>query len=127
MKIKFGSSGDFKNILSWLDKTKSSDAHAMLTKIADEGRVALQAATPIGQTGRTASGWEARVERTPNGAELSYVNNAHIEAGVNVAKILQLGHGTGTGGYVPPINYIPPAMDGIMTKVSDIVEKEIIK
>ena len=128
MRVTFGSSGNFNNITKWLESVKTSDAlYAVINRIADEGTSDLKAATPIGRTGKTAAGWEAVIDRTKNGVELSYVNNAHVEDGINVAKIIQLGHGTGNGGYVAPINYIPPAMDRVMAKVSEAIEKEITK
>ena len=45
--------------------------------------------------------------------------------GVNIALILQTGHGTGSGGYVQGIDYINPAMKPILQKIADEAWKEV--
>ena len=45
--------------------------------------------------------------------------------GVNVAVILQYGHGTGTGGYVQGRDYINPAIQPIFDKIADEVWKVV--
>jgi hypothetical protein len=58
--------------------------------------------------------------------EIGWTNDAHPEASVNIAKLIELGHGTGTGGYVAPKPYIKKAMEPIW-KSTDGVAKELIK
>ena len=50
-------------------------------------------------------------------------SNTHVVSGVNIAVILQYGHGTGTGGYVQGRDYINPAMKPIF----DEIEQRVLK
>ena len=48
-----------------------------------------------------------------------------MNEGVNVAVILQYGHGTGTGGYVTGIDYINPALRPVFEAMADEAWKEV--
>lgn len=110
MKVKFEERGDFNTTLSWLNKQKSGkDYVPILRQIGDKGVAALEQATPT-RTGETARGWSYKLKKTGYGYDVIFVNNSHPETSANVAVLIQLGHGTGTGGYVPGIDYINPAL-----------------
>ena len=47
--------------------------------------------------------------------------------GVNIAIILQYGHGTGTGGYVAGRDYINPAIRPVFDNIADAVWKEVTR
>ena len=47
--------------------------------------------------------------------------------GVNIAIILQYGHGTNHGGYVQGRDYINPAIRPIFDKIADNAWKEVTK
>lgn len=126
MEVTFDSKGDFNNIQEWLDKVSKSSPSAALVKIAREGKESLHANTPR-DTGQTANGWEAVITSKKGDHEIAWVNNAHPEANVNVAVIIDQGHGTGTGGYVPPRPYIQRSMDGVFGDAAKIIEEELIK
>lgn len=125
MKISFESKGDFSNMERWLDKAVKTDMQSPLNQLASQGTKSLMSATPK-NTGETAAGWQADVVKRGDVSEIVWTNNAHPEAGVNLAKLIELGHGTGTGGYVPPKPYIKNAMSPVWSKVDSIV-KEWIK
>lgn len=63
--------------------------------------------TPV-DSGETAAAWGYEIVQTSGGYSIFWTNS-HINKGVNIAVILQYGHGTGTGGYVEGIDYINPA------------------
>ena len=48
-----------------------------------------------------------------------------MNKGVNIAIILQYGHGTGTGGWVQGRDYINPAIQPIFDKIADAAWKEV--
>lgn len=125
MRISFESKGDFSNMEKWLNKVANTDMRSPLNQLASQGTKSLMAATPK-DTGETASGWQADIVKMGAVTEIVWTNNAHPEAGVNLAKLIELGHGTGTGGYVPPRPYIKGAMSPVWSKVDGIV-KEWIK
>ena len=126
MKLTFEIKEEFDDILSWLKRVASSNPTNALKQIAGEGTRSLASHTPR-ETGETAAGWTAKITTKGNISEIDWTNNAHPEAGVNIAKIIELGHGTGTGGYVSPRPYIKQAMDPVFNKAGDAVVKEMIK
>lgn len=125
MNISFESKGDFNNIRSWLNDVTHRNPSTALSQIANEGTRNLKSNTPR-DTGATASGWKADIKTNGNVSEIAWTNNAHPESGVNIAKLIELGHGTGTGGYVPPKPYIKQAMEPVWKDVDKVV-KELIK
>lgn len=127
MRVDITTSGDFKNTISWLNETKNKVPTSTLNSIGREGVNALKAATPKGETGKTAAGWSYRITKNRSGAELAFINNSHPETQANVARLIQLGHGTGTGGYVPPIDYINPALRSQFNSAGDRIAKEMFR
>lgn len=126
MKISFESKGNFDNVTKWLNKAMTKKPSMTVAQVANEGERRLAASTPK-STGETAAGWKSIVTTKGDVTEIAWVNTAHPEAGVNVAKIIELGHGTGTGGYVPPNPYVKQAMDPVFKSAGDKVVKELIK
>lgn len=125
MKISFESKGDFNNATDWLKRVSSRNPSTVINQIASQGTNSLVANTPK-ETGETAAGWKDKVTVKGDVTEIEWYNTAHPEAQVNVAKLIDLGHGTGTGGYVPPKPYIKRAMEPVW-KNTDKVIRELIK
>lgn len=125
MKISFESKGDFDVVRSWLKRVTENKPTTALNQIAREGERSLANNTPR-DTGETAAGWKAEVVTKGNVTEISWKNTAHPEASVNVAKLIETGHGTGTGGYVAPKPYIKQAMAPVWGKTDNVV-RELIK
>lgn len=119
MRINFESKGGFNNVLKWMKDSSKIDMKK-IEKIAKDGVEHLADGTPK-ETGETSSGWRYDIEIEPNSVEVSWKNVAHPESNVNVAKLIELGHGTGTGGYVKPRPYIKRSMAPVWLKV----DKEI--
>lgn len=126
MKISFESKGGFEKITDWLKQASSYDPSIALNSIAKEGTRSLASKTPK-STGETAAGWTEKITTTGNITEIAWMNTAHPDAGVNIAKLIELGHGTGTGGYVPPQPYIKEAMNPVWDSIDSKVVKELIK
>ena len=126
MKISFESKGDFNVTRDWLKRVTNRNPSMVLNQIASEGVRNLSNNTPK-DTGETAAGWESDVKTNGDTTEISWKNTAHPESKVNVAKLIEVGHGTGTGGYVPPRPYIKDAMKPIWEEVDKKVVKELIK
>jgi len=104
-------------------KRRGWKIYQVLARYAQQGVAALASATPV-RSGATAASWGYEIES--NGDSYSIVfTNSHINKGVNIAIILQYGHGTGTGGYVQGIDYINPAIQPIFTKIADSAWKEV--
>ena len=126
MKISLESDGDFTATTKWLESITRVSSDSVLQKLGREGVIALSEATPVGTTGETAGSWKYSIERMSNGIELSFTNSAHPEASVSIAKIVDSGHGTRNGGYVPPRPYIRRAMENIFRTAGDKIVKEVL-
>ena len=127
MKVTIESTGDFNDTVKWLEESSRTIPSNTIRDIGQKGVESLSANTPVGETGETARGWYSEVEIKGNVAEVSFMNNAHPEAQVNMAKLIELGHGTGTGGYVPPQPYIKQSMDAVWNDAADKIAKEMMK
>lgn len=121
--VGFEVKGNMSKTQSYLNKLQSLSHNSIFDKYGQEGVIALSEATPK-NTGLTASSWYYKVEYTKDGAVISW-NNSNTNNGVNIAMILQYGHGTGTGGYVTGIDYINPAMEPVFTKILEDAWKEV--
>ena len=121
--ITVNSKGDFKNLEKMLRKSLGLRYRHVLEKYAKEGVSALAAATPK-DTGATASAWDYEIVESGETLSINWTNS-HINKGVNIALILQHGHGTGTGGYVQGIDYINPALRPIFDAMADAAWKEV--
>lgn len=95
-----------------------------LKKYGEKGVAALREATPK-DSGKTAESWSYEITQEP-GRTVIYWKNSHVENGVNIAVILQYGHGTRTGGFVEGIDYITPAIRPIFEEMADEVWKEVV-
>lgn len=123
MKITFRHRGDLSMTKKFLSNARSAMRFRNIDQYAQEGLAALQAATPI-DSGETADSWYYDIERTPGSVSIVY-RNSNIQNGVNIAIILQYGHGTGTGGYVEGRDYINPAIRPVFDRLADDAWKEV--
>ena len=75
-------------------------------------------------SGETANSWNYSISKSHWGWTVTWANS-HVHGGAKIAILIQYGHGTGTGGYVPPIDYVTPAIRPIFDRVADEVSKEV--
>lgn len=119
----FSSSGSTDKTMSFLQKMAAPVPALGLDALAQQGVNALAASTPV-DSGLTASSWSYEIETDGNRVSISWINTHRVN-GVNVAVILQYGHGTGTGGYVQGVDYINPAIKPIFDDIADNVWKQV--
>ena len=123
--INIRQKGDFKNLSSFLEKTKEKLNLGLLDKYGREGVAALEAATPK-DTGKTSESWYYKIERKNGSVSLTF-HNSNQNKGVPIAIILQYGHATRNGGYVEGVDYINPALRPIFDKIAEEAWKEVKK
>lgn len=123
--ITFNCKGNFSNTNKFLEKALMASKVDQLTKYGQQGVKALQEATPV-ESGMTANSWDFKIERKGNGASITWFNT-HVEDGVNIAVILQYGHGTRNGGWVEGRDYINPAMKPIFDAIAESAWKEVTR
>lgn len=123
--IKITSSGDFSRTFKFLNFMSNWKIDKILQKYGQQGVAALSAATPV-ESGTTANSWSYEIKTSGQSATI-YWSNSNVNKGVNIAVILQFGHGTGTGGYVQGRDYINPAMRPIFDKIAEEAWMEVVK
>lgn len=124
--IRVKQKGDFGNTTRYLQRVKKSAKVLDLAKFGVEGVNALKAATPV-DTGLTANSWYYKIEEDTKGIYKISFCNSNINKGVNIAIILQYGHGTRNGGWIEGRDYINPAIQPIFDKIVDSAWKEVTK
>lgn len=121
--IRIVHKGDFRRTKLFFRKSQEPAYLHQLEQLGKDGVQALAQATPV-QTGRTAASWEYRIIRNGTSFEVDWYNT-NIKDGVPIAVIIQTGHGTGTGGYVEGIDYIPDAIRPIIDDFVGGVWREV--
>lgn len=125
MRVRFEEHGDFENTTAWLKKQISNNSYTDILKQAGELGVSLLQTNTPKRSGITAQGWEYKIENQGSSQELIFVNNAHPELSVNLAVLIQVGHGTRNGGYVPPVDYIHPSMRPVYKMVGEAINRRL--
>lgn len=124
MTIGWTTSGDFKNLERFYRKMQSGNPYRDLERFATEGVQALRDATPR-DSGETAAGWYAVVTKERGNSYRIEWRNRHVVDGAVIAVLIQYGHGTGTGGYVQPVDYVNPAMKEVFDRIAEKVWREV--
>ena len=130
MSISFKHIGDLSKTYKFLNRITSRQYLRQLDAYGREGVEALSKATPV-DTGLTAASWTAaswryRINRG-NGTVSITFDNTNIQNGVNIAIILDYGHGTGRGYYVQGRHYISPAIQPVFDNIAEKCWEEIVK
>lgn len=107
-----------------LRKFSEMEISHILHVFGEKTVAALSAATPK-DTGKTSTSWAYKISNS-SGKNAIEIFNSNVNDGVNIAVIIQLGHGTGTGGYVAGVDYINPAIDQVFIEIIDTITKELL-
>lgn len=122
--ITFSHHGDFQKTDRLFHRVIERHYMHKLAKYGEKGVQVLAAATP-NESGKTAESWSYEIVESDGGLSI-YWRNSHVNKGVNIAIILQYGHGTRNGGYVEGKDYINPAIQPIFDAMADEAWKEVV-
>lgn len=122
--ITFEQSGDFDHLDSFLKNMSKSSIADILKQYGQAGVSALSSATPS-ETGKTAASWGYSIKQSGGNYTISWTNS-NTNGSVNIAILLQYGHGTGTGGYVQGRDYINPAIRPIFDEIAEGAWKAVV-
>ena len=127
--IRFKQKGDFSKLTNYLEKSLEKYNLGILNKYGKKGVELLAEATPK-RTGLTAASWKYEVENklfstlgssrlieNKEGVAKIIFSNTNIQNGVNIALILQYGHGTSRGGWVQGRDYINPVIQPLFDEL----------
>lgn len=123
MSVSVTSTGHFKDTLNFLDTFKRKSFSSIYEKYGELGVRALQDATPI-DSGKTATSWSYKIKEGKTSTTIEW-HNTNVNDGVVVAVLIQYGHATRNGGYVPGYDFINPAMKPILRSIADQLWKEV--
>lgn len=125
MGFKLTSKGDWNKTKNFLKKGQKINETVMevMKRYGDLGVTYLRDDTPK-RSGITASSWRYSIVRNGNKLYLNFLND-NVNKGVNIAIIIQYGHGTGWGGYVQGIDYINPALQPVFELLAESAWKEV--
>lgn len=121
--ISVSSPGSFDKTIKALETMKKGTPFKNLEPYGRQGVAALSSATPI-ESGETAQSWDFQTEAKPGRYAIDWLNTHEVE-GVNIAAILQYGHGTGGGGWVEGKDYVNPAIKPVMDAAVEKAWKEV--
>lgn len=117
--------GDFSKVTGYFERIKEVFKVGELDKYGRKGVEALSNATPV-RSGVTASSWSYDIENQNGRVVISFMNS-NVNKGVNIAIILQYGHGTRNGGWVQGRDYINPALRPIFDEMANEAWREVTK
>jgi hypothetical protein len=117
--------GDFSKAKKYLLKISKTSNSKLFDEIGRKGVSALSSATPV-DTGKTAASWSYEITKRKGRITISF-NNSNIVKHVNIAIILQYGHGTRNGGWVQGRDYINPALQPVFDEFAKEAWEEVTK
>ena len=126
MSITFRNKGNFEKTEKFLKKSFGRNYMDVLDHYGRIGVEELSKNTPR-DSGLTASSWSYSIEKGKDGSISVVWSNGNVNNHVNIAVILQYGHGTRNGGWVEGIDYINPALKSVFEELADSAWKEVTR
>lgn len=122
--IKVKVLGSFSKLEDFLNRSrKKTRMQNKATEIAEACIEELKKVTPK-DTGKTAESWDYEIKISGKKTSIIFVNN-NLQNGINVALLLEYGHGTSTGGWVEGQEYIDPVIQKNYLKAINTTWKEM--
>lgn len=121
--IKIKVKGNFDKVDSYFKKSRKISKFNNIQMIADNCLEALKRATPK-DTGLTAKSWNYEIIEEGNKKKIAF-NNTNIQNGVNIALLLEYGHGTPSGTWVEGKEFIAPTIQKALLDAIDQACKEM--
>lgn len=115
--------GNFQRLKSYLTVECDAKQKNVLNLEGVAGKAALMSATPV-RTGLTRASWHYTIVRTRKGYKLSWYNT-NESGGVPVVVLIEYGHGTPSGKYVPARPFVKQAIRPVMARFSSILRQEV--
>lgn len=116
MGVYFTHKGNFNKTEDYFKSLLNKDYLQILDKYGQMGVEALRDATPI-DTGLAASSWNYQI--TTEGGQVRLIwTNDDIEGGINVVILVDRGHATKSGSWVPGLHFIDEAISPIIAQIA---------
>ena len=123
--IYFTQKGDFNKVQKWLNSLLNKEYLNVLSIYGQKGVEALRAATPV-DTGLAASSWNYQISFERGATSIAWTND-DIEGGCSVVILIDRGHATKSGTWVPGLHFIDDALMPVIKEMEDALWREVTK
>ena len=113
----------FKKTLKYFKKAERLDPRNILDDCGKKGVVALSSATPR-DSGEAANSWSYKIEGNRERYVLSWTNSS-IAGSVPLVILLQYGHSTKSGYFLPGRDFINPALVPVYDEIELRLRQEV--
>lgn len=121
--VSIRNKGNFEKLDTYLNKSLRLTKFREVEQIAETCIAKLVEVTPK-DTGLTSRSWYYVIERSKNSVKLN-IYNKNIQNGINVALLLEYGHGTRNGGWIEGGHFIEPVVFESYQKILNDTWKEM--
>jgi len=121
--IGLESKGNYAETRAYLKRMQNQNLFANLDKWGNMGVEALIQYTPV-DSGLLEHSWGYRITQDSYGPGIEWFNE-DIEGNISVVILLSYGHGTGTGGYVRPNDFVNLAMQPLFDQIANEIWKKV--
>jgi len=122
--ISVKTKSDFSKMENYLKRINDKRRiMSMLNKYGERGVDLLSSATPV-DSSETANSWSYEINENRGRYSVQF-DNSNVNDGVNIAIILQYGHGTKNGGFVQGRDYINPALKTAFDELMSELTREV--
>lgn len=120
--VYFRHKGNFSKTIDYFKKLLGRDYLSILDKYGQMGVDALRQATPI-DSGLSAESWNYEIDIEPNTHEvrLIWTNSNLAKEKLNIVILVDRGHVSRSGTWVPGQHFIDPAIGPIISKIAEEV------
>lgn len=116
----------FSKTLAFFEKLMRFDPVRVLHKYGAVGVKNLSRTTPK-DTGDTAGSWSYKVDGNPQRYRLIWTNSKTTPSGTPIVLLLQYGHGTKSGYFIPGRDFINPALKPVYDSIQREIGQEVHK
>lgn len=114
----------FSKTLAYFEKITKFDPVKILHKYGAIGVKNLSRTTPK-DTGEAAGAWGYKIEGSPDRYKLIWTNSKTTSGGTPIVLLLQYGHGTKSGYFVPGRDFINPALEPVYNSILREIGQEV--
>lgn len=123
--VTFSTYGNFRKTFKFLQAIREKRIYSILDFYGQKGVSLLSKETPK-RTGLTAGSWSYVKKVSEESISLEWHNSSMGSDGKTpIVVLIMNGHGTSTGGYVPPNDFVTPVMEDLFKETSEAVWKAV--
>ncbi len=124
--IEIKQKGNFKNLKKYIGQITIASTFTVAETVTKNCIEKLKEATPK-KTGLTAASWDYTIQKNKSGIITIIILNKNIQNGINIALLLEYGHGTASGYWIEGKHYIEPIVREAYDKILKDTIQEVTK